>query len=177
MTDTSVWLDKLLTQLGRCGSQGQAALQFLVERKVKVMVHDQPTGARWTWNGGIQLHPRYLEIEPVYPYPMSLVVHEVRHLEQGFFKALSVYGELDAWQLQFSFIKSLTGQYHPNTRSDEILCDLMSLDLDWDRRTLARARGLMRSYAGSAYRVDLLPLYPLPREILFIVTRQRPPQL
>ena len=177
MTDYSEWLDQLLIQLGHCGPLGQATLQFIVERGVKVKVHDQPTGARWTLTGNIQLHPRYFELEPDDPYPISLVIHEVRHLKQGFFTALSVYGELDAWQIQFSFIKSLSGQYHRNAGKDKILGDLMSLDLDWDRRTLARARGLMRSYAGSAYRVDLLPLYPLPREILFIVTRQRPPQL
>ena len=174
MNDTRVWFSQLQLELGRCGAQGQAAMQFLTERRVELAVHDQPTGARWTLNRNIQLHPRCLEYDPGDPYPMSLVVHEVRHLEQGFFTALSVYGELDAWHIQFSFIKSLAGRVHRDPDKSVILEDLMSLDLNWDRKMLAKARGLMRSYAGNTYRVDLLPLYPLPREILFRVTRRSP---
>jgi hypothetical protein len=173
MRDHSVWLDQLLIHLGHSGPQGQAALQFLVKRGVKVMVHNQPTAARWTLTGNIQLHPRYTERAPEDPYPISLVVHEVRHLEQGFFTALSVYGELDAWQHQFSLIKSFTGQYHLEGQYNEILSKLMSLDLGWDRGMLARARSLMQDYAGADYRIDLLPLYPLPQETFFIGTHKR----
>ena len=173
MNEPSVWLDQLLLQLGRCGPQGEAASQFLSERKVKVTVHDQPTGARWTINKAIQLHPRFLDRPPDDPYPLSLIVHEVRHLEQGMFTALSVYGELDAWRLQFSFINSLIGRYHPDSHSDEILTRLMALNLDWNRETLSQARSLMQEFAGRAYRVDLLPLYPLPREIFFNITHRR----
>jgi hypothetical protein len=32
------------------------------------------------------------------PRIFTLNIHEVRHLQQGFFTALSVYGELEAWQ-------------------------------------------------------------------------------
>lgn len=101
-----VWLDNLIVELNKSGLQGQAAFQFLTERKVKVSFHDQPTGARWTISGNIELHPRFANGPTDAPYPLSLVVHEVRHLRQGFFTALSVYGELDAWQAQFSFLKS-----------------------------------------------------------------------
>jgi hypothetical protein len=174
MNDYSAWLDGLLTQLGRCGPQGQDALQLLVARRVKVTLHDQPTAARWTWRGDIQLHPRYVESATDDPYPLSLIVHEARHLEQGFFTALSVYGELDAWRIQFGLIKSLAGQYHADAPRDWIISKMMSLGLNWDRGLLASARDLMRDYAGKNYRVDLLPLYPLPREILFHITRKEP---
>lgn len=50
----------------------------------------------------------------------------------------------------------------------------MSLPLGWERETLKRARGLMRAYAGKGYRVDLLPLYPLPAEIRFRLTGRQP---
>jgi hypothetical protein len=171
--DTSVWIEQLLLHLGRYGPQGEAAAQFILERRVKVTIHDQPTGARWTINRNIQLHPRFAGRSPDDPYPLSLIVHEVRHLEQGIFTALSVYGELDAWQLQFSFIRSLIGYYHRDEHFQEILNKLMSLNLDWDRKTLTRARELMKEYAGKAYRIDLLPLYPLPREIYFFITRKK----
>jgi hypothetical protein len=168
-----MWLDQLLKELGRCGPQGEAALEFIGERKVKISLHDQPTGARWTLGGNIELHPRFSSGTPDEPYPLSLIVHEVRHLEQGFFTALSVYGELDAWQLQFSFLKSLTGFYHPNPQNNAIITDLMSLSLNNDRDVLVQARNLMRAYAGKFYRINLLPLLPLPGEILFLFTYRR----
>ena len=167
-----MWLDQLLIELGRCGPQGQAALHFLKEHGVKVSLHDQPTAARWTLAGNIQLHPRYANGPPDAPYPLSLIVHEVRHLQQGLFTALSVFGELEAWQDQFSLILSLTGQYHSNIQFNAIINDLMTLRLIEDRKILARAVTLMKAYAGKDYRINILPLYPLPREILFLITRK-----
>jgi len=123
--------------------------------------------------GNIQLHPRYASGAPNAPYPLSLIVHEVRHLQQGLFTALSVNGELEAWQAQFSLLKSLTGQYHSNLQFNTIINDLMSLRLNKDRKILARAVTLMKAYAGKGYRINMLPLYPLPREILFLITRKQ----
>ncbi len=173
MGDYSVWLNRLLAQLAHSGPQGEATLQLLINRKVNLSFHDQPTAARWTLTGHIQLHPRYAAGVPGDPYPLSLVIHEMRHLEQRLFTALSVYGELDAWRVQFSFIKSLTGAYHSDPQRDLIISKLMSLGLSGDRGALSRARNLMQEYAGKTYRVDLLPLYPLPREVYFLFTRKQ----
>jgi hypothetical protein len=172
MSDYSEWIDRLLIQLDRCGPQGQAASQFIIDRKVKVSVHDQPTSARWTLTGNIQLHPRYFAGPPDDPYLLSLIVHEVRHLEQGFFTALSVYGELEAWQLQFSFVKFLIGRYHLNSKANELLTGLMSIKLGWDRQMLDLARNMIKEYAGKAYRIDLLPLYPLPKEFFYFIAHK-----
>ena len=154
-----MWLDQLLIELNRCGTKGQSAVRFLNENGIHVILHDQPTAARWTLNGQIQLHPRYALGLPSEPYPLSLVVHEVKHLQQGLFTALSVYGEVEAWQLQFSFIKTLTGRYHSNSHSDAILIELMSLEWGMDRSVLHRASILMKAYAGKNYLINLLPLY------------------
>jgi len=167
-----MWLDQLLIELGSSGPQGLAALQFITERKVKVSLHDQPTSARWTLDGNILLHPRYASGAPDAPYPLSLIVHEVRHLQQGIFTALSVYGELEAWQIQFSLLQSLTGQYHSNLQSNAVINDLMALRMNEDRKILARAVTLMKAYAGKGYRINMLPLFPLPREIFFLITRK-----
>ena len=167
-----MWLDDLLAELNKSGLQGQAAFQYLTGHNVKVGFHDQPTGARWTITGDIELHPRFANGPSNAPYPLSLVVHEVRHLQQGFFTALSVYGELDAWQVQFSFLKSLTGQYHPILNKNSIIEDLMSFSAVLDRKILKRSIILMKAYAGKGYLVNLLPLYPLPREFLFLLTRK-----
>jgi hypothetical protein len=89
-----------------------------------------------------------------------LIIHEARHLQQGLVTALSVYGELDAWQLEFGVYHRVKGRYpHP------AIAELMQLPLMGDRAVLKKAAGLMQDYAGKGYRVDLLPLYPLGREI------------
>jgi len=120
--------------------------------------------------GLILLHPRYAAGEPDSPYPLSLIIHEVKHLQQGWITALSVQGELEAWQEQFRFLKALTGYYNELPYRDEIIRDLMSFSSSADRQALSQARDLMRAYAGDNYRVDLLPLYPLDKEILFLLT-------
>jgi hypothetical protein len=165
-------LDQLLTGLSHCGPQGEIVLHYIVERKVKISYHDQPTGARWTLFGNIQLNPRYADAATGDPYTLSLVVHEVRHLQQGFFTALSVYGELDAWQVQFSLLKLMTGKYQSNSQLSSIIDNLMSLPLCKDRNILSQASTLMQTYAGKGYLVNLLPLLPLPDEIKFLLSRK-----
>lgn len=166
---------QVLYNLGNCGPQGRAALDFLEAHKTRLGFHAQSTGARWTPRGGIQLHPRYARHAADDPYALSLIVHEVRHLQQGMLTALSVYGELDAWQLQFSTLNDLRGRYDLDPERERLIVELMALPLNWDRTALQRARSLMRAFAGKRYRIDLLPLYPLPAEMRYRITR-RPPR-
>ena len=170
----AVWLGQLLENLGRCGPTGETALRYLKEHKVRIGLRDQTTGARWTVRGAIQLHPRFAEAASDAPYPLSLIVHEIRHLQQGWITSLSVYGELEAWQVQFAFLKSITGRYHPEPDRDEILGQIMSLPLNWDRAALEEARRLMQVYAGQGYRIDLLPLYPILKEFMYWAARRKP---
>ena len=182
MKDHAVWLGDLLVNLEQTGPQGAAAVGFLRKHRVGLSLHDQSAGARWVprlaqgrllgW--GIQLHPRYADGAADAPYPLSLVVHETRHLEQGFFTALSVYGELDAWKTQFAFLRLFTGRYHESSSQNDVIAELMSLPLGPDRAILRRSRQLMQIYAGKAYRIDLLPLFPLPEEIAFLLFRKQP---
>lgn len=162
MRDTSR-LNELLARLDSTGPVGQAAREFLQARRVRVSLHPQPTGARWTAFGHIELSPSNVADES---YALSLIVHEVRHLQQGILGALSVRGELEAWQEQFAYLKSLTGKFSIFPRHNAMIEELMGLSLS-SRADLKRARALMRAYAGRKYRIDLLPLYPLGREILF----------
>ena len=163
----SAWVDQSLNNLDQCGTEGRSALDFIRARRVNISFCDQPTAARWTLSGHIQLHPRYADGDPDAAYPLSLIIHEVKHLQQGFFTALSVYGELEAWQLQFSFLKTFTGKYHDNPRYDSVIRKLMSLPLNTNRDVLRKAQQLMKDYAGKKYRIDLLPLFPLIFEIKF----------
>ena len=167
--DDASRLDKLLARLDETGPEGRAARDFLRARRVRVGLRPQPTGARWTVFGHIELAPSQLADEA---YALSLIVHEVRHLRQGLLGVLSVRGELEAWQEQFAYLKSLTGRYSSNQRHQAIIEELMSLSLD-DRSDLQRARQLMQEFGGKKYRIDLLPLYPLGQEIWFWTTKRR----
>jgi hypothetical protein len=172
----SAWLNLLLKNLGQFGEEGRAAAEYLKAKRTKISIkRTKPSiGAWWTIDRRINLNSHY------YSYGKSLnnirvftlIIHEVRHLQQGFFTALSVYGELDAWQLEWRIYHRINGRYpHP------ALKELMSLSLGWDRDMLRRAVELMRAYAGKGYRADLLPLYPLGKEIAYWIFRKIPDSL
>jgi hypothetical protein len=162
------WLETLVARLEACGPVGQSTREYLRQRNVTLRVRPQPTGARWTVLGRIDLHPDFTTGKDD-AYALSLIVHEVQHLRQGWLTALSVHGELEAWQIQFEFIKSLTGKYDPDPTHEKIIADMMALTLI-ERADLKQARVLMQAFSGKQYRIDLLPLYPLGKEIRFRLT-------
>lgn len=165
------WLENLFGAVADLGEEGRAAVDFLRSRGTKIgFKKARPSvGAFWTVFGNIRLNSHYYN----YNTPLNalriktLIVHEVRHLQQGFFTALSVYGELDAWQLEFGIYHRVKGRYpHP------AIAELMTLPLAYDRNVLRKAVKLMRDYAGKGYRADLLPLYPWGREIRYWFLRR-----
>src|SRR6266511_3491478 len=162
----TVWVDMLLTRICEVGDEGQEAMRYIRTHKTKIgFKRVRPNiGAFWTIFGTINLNSHY------YSYATTmddlrlktLIIHEVRHLQQGISTALSVYGELDAWQLEFRIYHRIKGTYpHP------AVAELMCLPLKYDRDVLQNAAILMQAYAGKGYRVDLLPLYPWGREIKY----------
>lgn len=167
----AVWLERLFDAVAGLGEEGRAAVAFLRARGAKVAFQKvRPNvGAFWTLAGNIRLNSRYY----TYQTPLddlriqTLIIHEARHLQQGLFTALSVYGELDAWQLEFRVYHRVRGMYpHP------AVAELMTLPLEYDRAVLRKAARLMQQYAGKGYRVDLLPLYPLGREVRYWLMRR-----
>jgi hypothetical protein len=168
-----VWMENLLEAVAQIGEEGRLAADFVRARRVHVGFRQaRPSvGAFWTVFGNIRLNSRYY----TYDTPLddlrlkTLIIHEARHLQQGIVTALSVYGELDAWQLEFGIYHRITGRYpHPAIEK------LMTLPLGYDRGVLKGAAQLMQEYAGKGYRVDLLPLYPLDREIAYWIGRRQP---
>jgi len=167
----AVWKENLLEVVMQTGEEGRAAVEFLRARGTRIGFKKvgPNIGAFWTVFGNIGLNSRYynhntslddLRIK-------TLIIHEAHHLKQGFIKALSVYGELDAWQLEFRVYHRVKGQY-----PGPAIAELMTLPLKYDRDVLKRAVTLMQAYAGKGYRVDLLPLYPLGREISYWLKRK-----
>ena len=165
------WKENLLESVTQLGEEGRAAVEFLRTHRTSISFQQvRPSiGAFWTVFGNIRLNSRYYTYET--PFDdlriKTLVIHEARHLQQGLVTALSVYGELDAWQLEFGIYHRIKGKYpHP------AIAELMTLPLGYDRAVLKNAACLMQAYAGKGYRADLLPLFPLPREIQYWITRQ-----
>lgn len=163
-------LDWLAAALDHLAGLDASAAEYIRAHRVSIRLRKQGAhvSAIWTPGNRIYLNALYFSVQtdPGDALVQSILIHEIRHLQQGFFTALSVYGELDAWQLGFRVFKELTGlPYHPN------LVELMSLPLGWDREVLRRAQVLMQVYASRRYRSDLLPLYPLGMEIRYRLGR------
>ena len=167
------WTMGLLSALDSCGEEGRVAADYLRLHKTRLGFRRvrSNVGAFWTPLGNINLNTIHFSPETPFSDPrlLTLIVHEVCHLQQGWVVSLSVYGELEAWQLQYRFYRRLTGSLlHP------ALTELLSLPLIWDRAVLGHARELMQVYAGTGYRVDLLPLYPLHAELMFLMFHRQP---
>jgi hypothetical protein len=166
----SVWVNQLLERVGELGDEGRAAVRYLLTNKTQIgFKRVRPNvGAFWTIFGNIRLNSIYYTYDTAIDdlRIRTLIIHEARHLEQGLLTALSVYGELDAWQLEFRIYHRLKETYpHP------AIAELMTLPLEYDREVLRKAAVLMQGYAGKGYRVDLLPLFPARREIKYFVLR------
>lgn len=163
----------VLENLLALGETGGLTAACLEQRRVRVAFREQgpAIGAFWWPGGRIYLNARHHPPGQAANDPglLSLIVHETCHLRQGWLTALSIYGELEAWQLGFGVFRQLTGRNLPPA-----LMKLLSLPLGWDRAALQQARASMREYAGKEYRADLLPLYPLHLEIRYRLTRKMP---
>ena len=167
----SVWVNTLLDRVCEIGDEGRAAMEYIRTHKTRIGFKKvRPNvGAFWTVFGNIRLNSQY------YDYDTSLddvriktlIIHEVRHLQQGLPTALSVYGELDAWQLEFGIYHRIKGKY-----PSPAIAELMTLPLAYDRDILKKAVKLMQAYAGKGYRADLLPLYPWGRELHYWIFRR-----
>ena len=167
----NIWMENLLEAVVQVGDEGRAAVDFLRIHKTKIgFKRVRPSiCAFWTVFGNIRLNSQYYTYEtPLDELRVkTLIIHETRHLQQGLITALSVYGELDAWQLEFGIYYRVKGKY-PHAA----IAELMTLPLGYDRPVLKKSAQLMQAYAGKGYRIDLLPLFPLDKEIKYWTTRQ-----
>ena len=162
----AAWNQNLLLSLEGFGEEGRIAASYLRRRKTYIgfLKARKNVGAFWTPLRTIHLNTVHysLQTNPADPRLLTLLIHEVRHLQQGLVTALSVYGELEAWQLQFRLYHQKT-----NARMHSSIRKLLALPFGWDRDVLKQAGVFMQEYAGKGYRVDLLPLYPLGKEIRY----------
>ncbi len=165
------WLEKYFEKVANSSDEGQEAVRFVKQNQVKVGLKRarKSVGAFWTISRNFYLNTHYYSMESALENPRAwtLFVHEVHHLKQGFKTAMSVYGELDAWQIEFRLFKKLTGKILKPE-----LEELLTLPLNFERDNLRRARKLMTKFAGFWYMAWILPLYPIDKEIKFLFTRK-----
>ncbi|MCZ2128278.1 MAG: hypothetical protein LC099_10970 [Anaerolineales bacterium] len=162
----SQWREAYLQKVAQSSEEGAAAARFVREKNVKVGFRRarKNVAAFWTFARSFYLNKAHFTMESALtdPRAWTLFVHEARHLQQGALTAVSVYGELDAWQYEFRLLKKITGwTLHKD------LEELLALPLGYDRAVLRRARALMTKFAGFGYGAWILPLYPVQREIAY----------
>jgi len=146
------WKQNLLQNLEGTGSVGQHAAAFIRDNQVVLhTVDNEATNLWWKMQpslrgprikGAIYLS-RALREKPVdSPWLLASIVHEVKHLEQGFWTAFSVYGELEAWQHGFFFYQDQLARPIQN----QFIIDLLALPLSHDQAILKEARTLINQY-------------------------------
>lgn len=170
--DQSEWLEKYFEKVAASSEEGAEAVRFVRGSRIRVGMRRarKSVGAFWTLGRNFYLNSVHYTMESALENPRAwtLFVHEVRHLQQGALTAISVYGELDAWQYEFRLYKKLTGK----TLKPE-LEEMLTMPLNFDRKNLQRARQLMTSFAGFWYMAWILPLYPIHKEIMYWLTRKQ----
>ncbi|GAB4544845.1 MAG: hypothetical protein Fur002_18460 [Anaerolineales bacterium] len=154
------WREAFLQRVESSCEEGQAAAAYLRARGVPLDLRRarKNIGAFWLPTGSVFLNAEHYSYESALndAGAWALLIHEACHLRQGFFTAFSIYGELEAWQLQWRALQKMTGQ-----QQSPILADLLALPLSRDVATLRRARALMTAFAGFWYGAYFYPLRPL----------------
>jgi hypothetical protein len=170
--NNSEWREQFLETVSSCSSEGKEAVDYIRMHKTYVGIKRgrKSVGAFWTLIRAAYLNSAHHTHESslVNPSAWVLLIHEVRHLQQGWLTALSIYGELDAWQYQLRVLKKLTGKQY-----DPLLEKILSLTLNMERENLKYARQLMTQYAGKSYGANWLPLYPIHKEIKYWFAKEK----
>jgi hypothetical protein len=164
--DNSEWREQFLEAVSSCSSEGKEAVDYIHAHKTHIGIRRarKSVGAFWALTRAAYLNSGHYSQESslVTPSAWALLIHEVRHLQQGWLIALSIYGELDVWQYQFRVQKKITGK-----QFDPMLEEILSLPLNMDRKNLQHARQLMTKFAGKSYGAHWLPLYPIHQEMKY----------
>ena len=110
----SEWREQFLETVSNCSSEGKEAVDYIRAHKTHIGIRRarKSVGAFWTLAKAAYLNSAHYSQESslANPNAWALLIHEVRHLQQGPLTALSIYGELDAWQYQLRVLKKLTGK-------------------------------------------------------------------
>ncbi len=165
---TPTQYDQVFGLLRKSEEVANDVVQYMKTRNIKLGFHQQyKAGGGWTLLRNITLSPGD---DPLNPYVLSIIIHEVFHLKQSIWMRLSMQGELRAWQYQKKCYREITGndigdvgEAYMGTKAywDE----MAPLDTN-SRDDLLKGQQLTRKVSPD-YRAECLPLFPLPQEIGF----------
>lgn len=183
LSPIEVWRAQLLAIMAKTGP-GEEAVRHITEKGVYIDFRPlDDAGAMylpWWWPSEGFPRPKVyfnasiysVQTPPDDPFMVTLGIHEDFHLRQGVIRALSIQGELEAWQAQYQAYEALAGYKLGWDEEERILTPygeqwarLAQLSPD-SREDLALAQTLMAEIS-SGYKSPCLPLYPAPAEILY----------
>lgn len=149
MPDYGPWERALLANLQSAGPDGARTADYLINNHVALVIVDNNATNLWwkprlTWRGprlqdALYISRHLASKPPNAPWLLAAIAHETRHLEQGFWTAFSVYGEMEAWQVGFNFYLTLPAH---GPVSQPVL-DLLALPLSHERAALRQAQRLI----------------------------------
>jgi hypothetical protein len=165
--------DQVCQKLSEIEQLGSEVVAYMKEKKVRIGFHEQyKSGGGWTFFRNITLSPRDKK-DPLNPYVLSLIIHEIYHLKQTIWTRLSMQGELRAWQYQKQTYPAVAkiegneigsaGEAYGGTK--EFWDELFALSSE-SREDLAKAQDVMTKISPG-YRSGCLPLYPLGEEFKY----------
>lgn len=171
--EESAWREQYFKNVASSSPEGMDAVNYVLEHGIHIGIKK----ARINVSAFTTLFRRFYlnsvhftqETALENPRAWALFIHETLHLKQGLFTMLSIYGELEAWQLENRVYKRITGK-----TLRPIIEELLTLPFGMNRDVLRRARAIMTEYAGKGYGANFLPLYPIHKEILYWITRKEP---
>ncbi len=149
LDDYDGWTKNILVNLNTSGKEGVQTAGYLLQNDVKVVTVDNHATNMWwkvRWSlGGPRIEntlyvSRFIAgKESNDAWALMEFVHETRHMQQGFWTAFSVYGEMEAWQVGFRFYQSLPDHGYVGPCVEQLL----ELPLSHDRAILKQARDLI----------------------------------
>jgi hypothetical protein len=143
-----------------CGDIGQWTQDLIHRKKIQIGCKRHGHGAAASWDvfnpRRIWLDDEYRDVGALsadqFAEMLSLIVHEAVHLDQPFFRRLTVIGELEAWQTGFRVFRQLAGRY-PNA----LAARMMELPLQRHKSNISLTRQLMKQFNRAYLAEWLLP--------------------
>ncbi len=149
LDDYNGWAKEILQNLRTSGKEGADTAGYIFQNNVNVVrVDNNATNMWWKtkagWKGPQIQKTLYVSRfiankETSDAWALMLFVHETRHLQQGFWTAFSVFGEMEAWQVGFRFYKSLPNHGYVGPFVEQLL----ELPLSRESSVLRQARDLI----------------------------------
>lgn len=171
--------DEVVQKLSDIEQLRSDVVDYLKNKKIRIGFHKQyKSGGGWTFLRNITLSPGD---DPLNPYVLSLIIHEIFHLKQTIWTRLSMQGELRAWQYQKQTYPNIaktkgneigsSGEAYGETRvTKELWDELLRLSPD-SREDLKKAQDVMTKISPG-YRSGCLPLFPIKGEIEYFWGRK-----